>query len=923
MRPLKLTLSAFGPYAGKEEIELEKLGEKGLYLITGDTGAGKTTIFDAIVFAMYGEPSGDYRESSMLRSKYADATTDTFVELAFSHNGKEYKVKRNPAYERPAKRGGGTTTQSADAELSLPDGTTVTKIMEVTRKIEEIIGIDRNQFCQIAMIAQGDFLRLLLASTEDRKKIFRQIFKTEQFEELQKSLNKKSSELKTRCDYLNNAIQNHINNVRYEGSNLNDDLEKAKKQSLPVSDTENLINEIIKIDEELFQTSNDNLKQIDVQLTEITARLTKAKEIDGTRNSLSLAQKELVHIQSLFEEKKTFYGTEQQKQSDRDRIAEEITRARSELPEYEKLEKERSLLSEKEKEKHATEKACSKIEIELKNKKEEKQKSEEEKKIVQNARVDFRSFEAQKESLERDLKIMQFIVNELEERDIIVEKLKAAQQEYMKASAESEQRNADFSRMNKAFLDEHAGILAATLREGEKCPVCGSRSHPQPAQLSDGAPSEEKLKEAKRMYEEASAKATKFSSKAAELKGQLDAKTENIRKSAEKYVQNTDDVTAIESKIGDKYSELADSLEKCKTAIDEKQKESDRLGELEKMIPQLEVEIDKMNAAINKEKSAVAGLCAEIKTRRVTEKALSEKLKFDEKEKAEEHLQSLEQQLGQMKKALNDAKDDYEKTKTKTEELSGSVKALSECLIGAEEINVSLQEKLQNDLNAQKQKSSNDRDLCLSNLGANRTARKGIQSVSKELGNAEKQWTLVKSLSDTANGVLGGGKEKVMLEAYVQMAYFDCILARANTRFMAMSGGQYELKRRIEAENKKSQSGLDLDVIDHYNGTERSVKTLSGGESFKASLSLALGLSDEIQSSAGGIRLDTLFVDEGFGSLDTESLQQSMRALADLVEGNRLVGIISHVSELKEKIEKQIVVTKNKAGGSSVEIVCA
>ncbi len=205
-------------------------------------------------------------------------------------------------------------------------------------------------------------------------------------------------------------------------------------------------------------------------------------------------------------------------------------------------------------------------------------------------------------------------------------------------------------------------------------------------------------------------------------------------------------------------------------------------------------------------------------------------------------------------------------------------------------------------------------------IASNKSALQKIKLKSGDLDDYEKRYQWVLPLSNTANGKVAG-KEKIMLETYIQMTYFDRIISRANTRFMVMSGGQYELKRRKEAEDKKAQSGLDLDIIDHYNGTERSVKTLSGGESFKASLSLALGLSDEIQSIAGGIKLDTMFVDEGFGNLDDDSINQAMNALSGLAEGNRLVGIISHVSELKNRIDKQIVVAKEKSGGSKANII--
>lgn len=922
MRPLKLTLSAFGPYAGKVEIDLEKLGEKGVYLITGDTGAGKTTIFDAIVFALYGEASGEIRDSSMLRSKYADALTESSVDLVFSHKGEKYEVFRIPSYLRPAKRGNGETMNQAKAELFLPGGNRITTITEVTEKIKEIIGIDRNQFRQIAMIAQGDFLRLLLASTEDRKKIFRQIFKTEPFEKLQERLKQESFKLEAECNRLNDLMQNHINTVRCEDSVLNDEIEKAKNNKLPFCEKEIVINKIISQEEGLLNESEKSIKEIEERLNTLTACLAKAKEIADTRKSLSSAKEELAQVQLLFEKRKTVYEAEQKKEPERETIAEEITTERNALPDYEELERIRNLLSEKEKEKRDKEKACSELESELQNKKEEKQKAEKEKESLKNAPVNLKELQAEYERLERDLRNTESLLKDLNERDDLEKKLETAQREYSTASEETERRNAEYSSMNKAFLDEQAGILATALREGEPCPVCGSCNHPDPAKPSDGAPSEEELNKAKLAFEKASAKANELSFEAAGLRGQLETTTKKLREKAAAYVQNAVDVKRMAHEINEKNTAFIFSLDQCKKAIETKQTESDRLGELEAMIPQREAKIEEMNSAISEGKRAVAALTAEIESRRETEKKTSAKLKFGGKKEAEVHLQSLESRHAQMKKTLNDAKNDYEACKTKTEELSGSIKALSGRLHGVEEIDISVLEQQENELKGHKKILSEQRDLYFSNLKQNRQALHGIQEVSKQHEEAEKKWVLVKGLSDTANGTLGKGKEKVMLEAYVQMAYFDKILVKANTRFMKMSGGQYELKRQIVAEDKRSQSGLDLDVVDHYNGTERSVKTLSGGESFKASLSLALGLSDLIQSGSG-IQLDTLFVDEGFGSLDADSLQQSMDALAGLAEGNRLVGIISHVSELKMRIDKQIVVTKNKTGGSSVNLVCA
>ncbi|MDP3058068.1 MAG: SbcC/MukB-like Walker B domain-containing protein, partial [bacterium] len=293
---------------------------------------------------------------------------------------------------------------------------------------------------------------------------------------------------------------------------------------------------------------------------------------------------------------------------------------------------------------------------------------------------------------------------------------------------------------------------------------------------------------------------------------------------------------------------------------------------------------------------------------------------FESKDNLEQAISSLEQRKRKMQESFATAQNAYNDCKGENSKLNGSIKALNEQLKDAKEIDIEAEKDNLNSLIIQKQEITDVATQIFTRLSINKSA---LQNIKKQCGNlveVEEKWIWVEALSNTANGRISG-KEKIMLETYIQMTYFDRIIARANMRFMVMSSGQYELKRRIEADNIRSQSGLELDVIDHYNATERNVKTLSGGESFQASLALALGLSDEIQSSAGGIRLDTMFVDEGFGSLDEDSLQQAIKVLIGLSEGNRLVGIISHVTELKEKIEKQIVVKKAKSGGSRVEMV--
>lgn len=921
MRPVKLTISAFGPYAGKAELDMDKLGERGLYLITGDTGAGKTTIFDAITFALYGEASGENREPVMFRSKYAEPDTPTFVELVFSYASKEYRVTRNPEYERPAKRGAGMTVQKADAELIYPDGRVVTKTRDVTNAIQEIIGIDRSQFTQIAMIAQGDFLKLLLAPTEDRKRIFRQIFKTGLYQNLQDKLKEESGRLGREYEMLKNSIQQYINGASCPEDNvLCIELEKAKNGSLLTADTIILIEQIIAEDETSRKELNNKLSDTEKQLEQVNARLGKAEEIGKTRSNLASAKETLLKAEPRLKELSDQYEGEKSKQPETDALSESITTGKNKLQQYDELENTKKTLAAKEKElaRKESDRSAWAASLETEGKLLETAKKELD--TLKNAEVEKEKLLNLKKALDDRKDKAGKLSADLKAYQKLWKELDAAQKKYLFASEQAEILKAEYSNKNNAFLDEQAGILATTLEDGSKCPVCGSTAHPEPAVLSENAPSEAEIKAAKEAWENAQSDAARLSAKAGELSGQSEAKKADIINRASELIGDCafDEIIAgIEKALFELNASLIVLDEKIKT----EESKVKRTAELNKEIPKKETRIKELETAINEAKTSIAALSQEIKNLKDTLEKFSRELDFESKAKAQEAVAELEKKRDQLKQKLEEAHQAFVNCKAEVDKLNGTVNALTAQLKDVEEIDVDTEKKRQTELSTEKADLTKAITVISSRLDRNGEALQNIRKGSGRLTEIETKWTWVKALSNTANGNIGG-KEKIMLETYIQMTYFDRILTRANTRFMIMSGGQYELKRRIEAENNRSQSGLELDVIDHYNGTERSVKTLSGGESFKASLSLALGLSDEIQSSAGGIRLDTMFVDEGFGSLDDESLQQAMRALYGLTEGNRLVGIISHVSELKEKIDKQIVVTKEKTGGSRAEIIC-
>lgn len=920
MRPIKLIMSAFGPYASKTVLDLGELGTNGLYLITGDTGAGKTTIFDAITFALYGEASGDNRESTMFRSKYANAETPTEVELTFVYAGKEYYIKRNPEYERPKTRGEGFTTEKANAELHYPDGRVVTKLREVDRAVEEIMGIDRNQFTQIAMIAQGDFLKLLLASTDDRKKIFQKIFRTRCYYVLQERLKSESGKLGREYETISASIQQYINGIVCDEDDvLSIKVRNAKAEMCSTEETLELLSMLIANDKEEEAKLDDEQKNIGKSLEEITAILTKHETWSKARKSLEKSESDLCAALAALEILKTNLQSEEANKPKVEDIRNQIAAIEAEIPEYQELDnkiKERAALQK------GTDKLSDELntaKVKLESLKKEIKALSEERKTLEKADKEKAELEAKKHKEEDKRKALKDISKELKALEKLDKQLKKDQETYSELAKAVQLKDEAYHRLFKQYLDEQAGIIAETLVDGTPCPVCGSTNHPIKAVKAENAPTKEQLDESKSTYEAAQKKAQIASEKAAKTKGQADEKRGSVLLMLNEVFGNVtiDDADEL---INDKIAEIATVLEEVQNAIDGQQKKIDRRDEIDELLPKKNKERDDLINSISENDKTLSGNNATLISLKTRIDELVEKLKYESEKKSKEVKKALQGEQKKLEDAYKAADDAVKSQNEKIAGFKAAIKEAENTLADAKEIDEESIKAKQKELKSRNSEIDAKKKVINARKAANESAEKEIKAKSAEAIAVEAKWSWVKALSNTANGNISG-KEKVMLETYIQMTYFDRIIARANTRFMVMSGGQYELKRRKEAENNRSQSGLELDVIDHYNGTERSVKTLSGGESFKASLSLALGLSDEIQSSAGGIKLDTMFVDEGFGSLDDESLDQAMRALQNLTEANRLVGIISHVTELKERIDKQIVVTKEKSGGSKATII--
>lgn len=1312
MKPKKLVISAFGPYADRMELDFERLGGGGLYLITGDTGAGKTTIFDAITFALYGEASGEVRKGEMFRSKYAKPEVRTFVELTFTYQGKDYTVKRNPEYLRPKDRGQGMTMEKANAELIFPDERQpVTKISEVTKAVTELLGLDQRQFRQIAMIAQGDFQKLLLAGTANRSEIFRKMFHTEIYQELQNRLREEAKARWKTYDEKKRSISQYLDNVVCpEDARWKKEFDRLKKENFngQVMRGMELLAQCIEWDEEQLRMLKEEQRALYGEIEKKNQLLGKIKERQTRQAEKEQKENERKLLLPEVEEKKKKSEQAEKEAGICEKLEEQIREEKACLELLRKMKQEQEAMTQLQKELQETAEAKGKLQEEQENAKKELEQQKARKEKLSGTEVELARTEQKETYAAEQVQQLSAYCEEIgktadeeaakkEEENALCEKIKETEQAAGKAAEEAEklagqdkvceklqeekenvrrkiftlaeakkqlekttdealqlagqlkqlQREEEklqadrtataeqmakrssaalqqekfrqeretlenllkswewackeleekqsayrdgiqkrdnlrktYQAMESLFLDAQAGILAEKLTEGEPCPVCGAIHHPQPAKRAEHTPDKATLdqkKEELREQEETAAgqseAAGNCSRRVKELREQLTAcllkkmphereekqgngltetdkessfqeenetqrflpmsdslfcqeavkkaeqlqeeeskqkvrqteyaelektqtrqqenletlkkaiagaqadlgRAEGTQKALEEQLNKeiaeaekepgVEEVTASAERKGSTekkgaaedrdYAETDDrnflvgqiekvlsfwenrqkqcgeefaaaqakmkrraecialqkeaessqkkdheQLQRVRSCLEVLQSDRKRWNEKEeKLLETLEqqrkeiksadqfeniaeisftekqfleiltdtekqlwvrsmqeqrywkekqetLEKQKRNLLAQKEELQRIQLEIQAETQKIEqrEKTIREKELLEAKRKAEqkalqeriqeketklagkeekellEHIKGWETQKEQRKAAQKTAKEELDAVQKNLTEVQAALAAIQTLEAADEEADLQgqqlpseteLQENLEM-LSGRKQELDQRYNEQYHAANTNQNVYQAVQTQQSQMQEVEEEYKWVNALADTATGNVTG-KRKIDLETYAQMAYFDRILRKANVRFLTMSQGQYELKRQEDGGNIKSKAGLELNVIDHYNGTERSVRTLSGGESFQASLSLALGLSDEIQSYAGGIQLDSMFVDEGFGSLDAESLNQAVKALEGLAEGNCLVGIISHVPELKDRIERKIVVTKNRS----------
>ena len=950
MRPEKLTISAFGPYADRTEIDFSRLGDSGLYLITGDTGAGKTTIFDAITFALYGQASGQVRDSAMFRSKYADTATETFVELVFSYQGKKYQVFRSPEYMAPKKRGTGLTLRKAEAQLIYPDERQpVTKARDVTRAIEELLGLDYEQFTQIAMIAQGDFQKLLLAGTVQRGEIFRQIFHTGIYQQVQLKLKEAAQSRYKEYDEMRRSIAQYLDGVKLrqrEGTEAEEfaELKKGKfegklERSLEI--LKSFIDQGEKRESELLKQE----QEVDQKIRTMENILHLSAQKRNLEQKKDFARKQLEQLLPDLEK----VSGEAEKYKDADQKCEAlgilIREKQEQLKKYQVLEQLKKELDEirmQLKKCRAGQEANIRQEQQLHKDMEQLKK---ERSLLENSQLDLQKAITEKEKRTQRKSELNGLETEMREFKGLYEATKEQQKKYQAAYEKAQQQSEYYQQIFHSFLDAQAGILAQELKENEPCPVCGSLSHPHPRIISKGRTvTSEILDNEKIKLDKLEKISTDQSLEAGKLKERSNASWKQIVSGAEELLEEFQEFRK-ETKNGNgqagdfrtvwKQMILMINREKeqCKnllTESDRKIREAEentkRKQKVEKLLENLEKEKDILQEKKNSCDREQTGLTTKASENEKQQKNAAEEIRQVHseagKEVLEKEIREKQQEYIDLKENSRKMKETFERFQAEKARITSTIKTLDEQQKEIGEIREDEIREQYTESTTQKTELAEKRKELFSIQSGNLEIFRKVQKRKEEMTKAEAEYVWMKNLSDTANGNLNG-KAKIELETYIQMAYFDRILRRANVRLMTMSSGQYELKRQEQSENRKEKAGLDLNVIDHYNGTERSVKTLSGGESFQASLSLALGLSDEIQASAGGIRLDSMFVDEGFGSLDEEALSQAVKALSSLADGHRMVGIISHVAELKDRIENKIIVTKQCSGkgvGSSIQI---
>ena len=872
MKPVELRISGWGPYKELQTIDFTRMEERGLFLITGATGAGKTTIFDAIMYALYGCMSGEVREKGSVRSDFAKPDTPTFVELSMTHKGENYHIYRNPEYLRPRKRKGADgkelTKEKEKAILTLPDGSSVEGSSEVTRKIEELLCLDYRQFKQISMIAQGEFTKLLTASSQEKTKIFRQIFDTGLYERIAQLLKERSS-----------AIYKEVSGYRHK---MDEDVELYHPLEESAEAFATLVQGEAYDYEAVLAFLKEEKKRIGKEEKEVLAQYQKLEVRTLVLNGKLVEAQKAAELQKSLEretERKQLLEHRKAEMQQKEILLWKADRA-GEIRQQELLCEESA-------------KQIEKIKQQIRHLQEETGLREQQILTLQKLPEYQADFEAACELKEKLSEQEQERKHNIELCKQLEAQLKQQQEVYLKLEQEELLARQTYEETERRYRHNLAGILSAELEENRPCPVCGSLHHPAPAAVAEEHLTKEKVDQAKKAWLQKQEKTMRQHGETMAAKGKAEQAKEKGGELLKAIGQMQEQMDQLPGEIKElllKYTRKSFG------------------GELNRLL-QLRVERAEKQEQILTLQEELQKVQELFREREEERDILLTKYGFASREEYQGCLLSKEQ-IEAGKRELQD----YEKNCRANEELLQHLKEQIQELVLADP--VKLKEELQEAL---EEKRAVQQSLSKKQESRNLTERTYSSLKTKLAGLREtmERYSLVKGLDDLANG---NNKKRLVFEQYVLISCFEEILYAANLRLQTMSAGRYELRRVRGIVDARSKDNLEMEVLDYYTGKYRSVKTLSGGESFKVSLSLALGMSDVIQAQSGGIRVETMFIDEGFGTLDGESLDQACLVLQGLTESNRLIGLISHVPELSEKIPDQIRIHKTNTG-SYAEVV--
>ena len=871
MKPIKLTLSAFGPYAGETCVDFSALGENGIFLITGDTGAGKTTLFDAISFALYGEASGgrERRSGKSFRSDYASPRTETFVELIFRQKESLWTIRRSPEYERPKLTGEGTTVQSADAVLlNVDTGEIITGPRDVNAKIYELLGLTQDQFTQTVMIAQGDFMKILNASSEDRKALFQKLFNTSLYHDLQRRL----QEMNGDCGREREEIESRI---RIAAAKIDPEDDCPEREAILLYRTEPKYADLLaEAAERLIQREKDEARQLEQEkkaaeeeANALIAAMEQGKAVNSDLDALEQTEKALQNV--------LLHQAEMEAQAD------QLAMARK----AQSLQGQESLLQAKQRdiegqqaELEQAEKALALAE-------------------AQQPEIEMQAKEAQKlipqgDALLAAAEQLSACVPVLKELELQKKRLEEQRHKLTALLRESEQADAAYTAAKGSYYRCQAGLLAADLKDGRPCPVCGALTHPHPAALTADAVTQEQLDRADAHHRQAADALHAADTALSSLQANVDAGRKRL---LEMQIPEDETEQLLTRRIGEMRSQAGQYRRDAETKAEQLKK--------------LQIEAERNRAAAEQGKRRQQALSRELETLRqvfcegLHAAGFADEAAYRAAKRDDIEIASMEAQLrehGERKKSLSD-----------------QAAALRKKLGDADRVDLSGLEARLAAGQAKKAESEKRGAAVMKRLAVHEDALKALKEARRQQKRREEHWAVVRDLYTCCAGIAAGSRRaKLTFEAYVQQYYFKQVVAAANKRLTVLTDGLFTLRCKEQARDRVHQSGLDLDVLDRSTGQWRDVTTLSGGESFLASLALALGLSDMVQGQSGAIRMEAMFIDEGFGTLDENALRNSLQVLSSLADGKRMIGIISHVRDLEERIEKQIIVRKTLKGST-------